>query len=118
MTEKSDVLIRGKRLSLDKLCQNALHAVGKDGSSEICCDEDVSLYLENVNFKSDGKLNGRYLGKIDSSLVDSYRQIVYSKDKKVWLDSSGVQFNTSKMIAVNNEFKVSIMIEVGGLYEI
>lgn len=75
----------------------------KDGSDE------YFIYFKNVNFREDGRIDGRYLGENPTTIIDNQSK------EATFIDGSGYEINgteirTARLVAVRNKSKVIVII--------
>lgn len=85
----------------------------REGNLLLSYDEKYFIYMKNVNFRSDGSINGRYLGEASDILIDGYsRKLNY--DDGQYFTENGEQIRTARMVVLDNnknDSKVIVIIK-------
>ena len=67
------------------------------------------IYFKNVNFRTGGIIEGRYLGEASDALVDEYcKSVNYHKNNGFTVDEKKIR--TAKMVAVHNKKRRTLII--------
>lgn len=64
-------------------------------------DDKYFIYMKNVNLKSDGIVEGRYLGEASDNMIDGYCRDATYVDGGFMVE--GKTIRTAKMVAVKND---------------
>lgn len=73
-------------------------------------NDNYFIYFKNVNFRSGGIIEGRYLGEASNNIVDDYcLPVKFSKAEGFTVNDKIVR--TARMVAVDNKKKTLIIIE-------
>lgn len=87
----------------------------REGNLLLSYDEEYFIYMKNVNFRSDGSINGRYLGEASDILIDGYsKKINYDYDYRQYFTENGEQIRTARMVVLDNnknDSKVIVIIK-------
>lgn len=103
-------LVRDTRYKLFMMDNNSFDVVDKDDNVLLSSRDNYFIYMQNVNFKRNGIIEGRYLGDLTSNspLIDSNCKIVSTDGNRFNVD--GDQIMSAKMVAINNKDKVIVII--------
>jgi hypothetical protein len=101
-------LKRDYKIFLDHKGGNAFDVATRDGNIVLGADDDYFIYFKNVNFRADGKIDARYLGVANDSMIDGYC-------RNVDIDADGFKVGgqlvkTARLVALNNKSGAIIII--------
>lgn len=106
---RRDERITMKRFGMPQV--NAYDVFNRVGNLEYDSVENFHIYFKNVNFKSDGVIEGTYLGLTDGSMSDGYsRTISYNDEDGFWKLKNGKTVKTARLVSLNNKREVTIII--------
>lgn len=103
-------LVRDTRYKLFMVDNNAFDVVDKNDNTLLSSKDNYFIYLQNVNFKRNGVIEGRYLGDLTSNspLLDKNCKTVSINGDKFTVDND--QIMSARMVAINNKDKVIVII--------
>jgi hypothetical protein len=101
---------RDDRIFLNIKGDNTYEITDRNGNLLRGSDEEYCIYFKNVNFRSDGAIDGRFLGYTDYRLVDEYcKDVEYSGNG--YTIENGNPVRTAKMVLVDNAKRTIIIIQ-------
>ncbi len=104
---------RETKIFLKPVSPNTFDIFDRDNNLLMSGDDKYFIYFKNVNFRSDGSIDARYLGEANDSLVDGYsREATYSNGAwSIETVSNPKVIRTARMVVVDNKSKVIVIIQ-------
>ena len=105
-------LKREDKIRLNRVSDNSYQVTDFNNGDVLLKDTDnYFIYFKNVNLRSDGTIEGRYLGTTDGSIIDGYsRQATFTDGIGYSIENVGV-IRTARMVAIDNRNKTIIVIQ-------
>lgn len=104
-------LVRDERIHLKPKSDKAFQVTNNDGETLLDESDDFYIYFSAVNFRNDGKIDGKYMGENPTTIIDKYCQPATFTDDKGWMLPDGVRLRTARLVAVENKTGVIVIIQ-------
>jgi hypothetical protein len=104
------MLRREEKIFLNIIDKDTFELTNRNGDLIFNGSDSYFIYFKNANFKTNGVIEGKYLGEASDSIIDGFCKNVsfedglgFKTDKKI--------VRTARMVAVDNKNKSVIIIE-------
>lgn len=104
-------LERDERIFLIPSGENRFRVDGKNSNKLFGESDDFYIYMRSVNFRSDGKIDGVYLGENPQTIIDKHCQNATFTEKEGWMLPDRVRLKTARLVAVQNKTGVVVIIQ-------
>lgn len=104
---------REEKINLTVVGNNTFQVTDRNGNifSGFGASDNFFIYFKNVNFKKNGTIEGRYLGKASDSIVDGQCKEISFKEDLGFVTNGDKVVRTARMVSVNNKTRALIIIE-------
>lgn len=84
----------------------------RDGNVLLNSNDDYFIYFKHVNFRKDGKMDGRFLGENPQTLIDRHcKKVEFVTNASMWIQEDNQSVRTARMVAINNKTGAIIIIQ-------
>ena len=104
---------RETKIFLKPVAPNTFDIFDRDDNLLMSGDNNYFIYFKNVNFRSDGSIDARYLGEATDTLIDGYAREATYGDGEWSIENvpSPKRVRTARMVVVDNKSKVIVVIQ-------